>query len=705
VSSLYNLEDRAEKWMRDDLAKSGLEPADIGAIATNGIGVDAWPVLEMVEDGTKIEQNLSSWIASYYSFPYFDPDGSPVPGFVVRKPKFKNGAPPEATEKKYVRPSKRLLGARAAIPYMHPGRLQQPPGILDIHEGEKKTACAVVNGQWAIGIGGCHSWGDPENKGQLHHWIKDEVERVQAACPGERVKVRVWPDADFKNNPSVGQAYSAFAAELTALDVDVVIMDLSNFGLRAKFDDLVVERGYEKVMAGAVEESTQMLPESPEALARKYQLTTHPVGKQGRLLPQAISSNFDRLLEMHPEFRGQLWLDRDRRKPMRGNAELIENVGDNDMLHYFQRHLGFNGPGRTITPTAMREAILSRITRDQRSPFDDRVRAAADRLREAGPEALKDADDALNSWTLRFLHAPDTEWNRRWGRKFLMAVVGRALRPGCPMRTAFCLAGPQGVGKTHFMKSIVGASNVALVSKANSQGKDLAMTYSACLVAVHDEMAAMSSSGLEHVKSDISTAVDLVRLPYGRTNSELPRRCVFYVPVDKPDFLFEDSAGMTRFAVLDLLGVDFKGGKFDFAGMEAAADDLLGAAWIAVESGERFDEVEGAAESAMGHVKADLNMEEIIDVIESANFAPRLISGPYKGRLIIGFKLTDLVPFMRTGFKSAGGGATVLTQPLRKLGFEQEDANKNPLGVRRLWFMDKAKFDAQFNIKARKYDA
>ncbi|MDM0057343.1 VapE domain-containing protein [Variovorax fucosicus] len=708
MSTVFSIENSAVKWMLEDLAKSGLKPEDMGASASIGEGRAPWPDVQIIDDGEKDTQNMAVWVSMHYAFPYWNPDGTHLENVMVRKPRFKAGTPHEISAKKYVRPSKRAVGVLATIPYMHPGRVDGThAAILDIHEGEKKTACAVVKGgQCAIGIGGCNSWGDPENKGQIHPWIVGEVARIQAACPDQRVKVRLWADADYKTNQNVAHGYSGLASALAVLDVDVVIMDMSNLRPGAKFDDLVAEVGYAAVMAGAIEQSTLTLPENPETLVRKYQLIPQTVGKRGeeRQVPQAIDINFDRLLELHPEFHGRLWLDRDRRRAMFGDSELVENIGDNDMLHFFQKQLGFNGPGRTITSTAMRAAIASRIARDQRSPFNDRARAAADRLRDAGPDAMQAADEALNAWTLRYLRAPDTPWNRRWGRKFLMAVVGRALRPGCSMRTAFCLAGPQGIGKTFFMNSIVGQSNVSLVSKANSGGKDLAMTYGSCLVAVHDEMAAMTGSAIEHVKSDISTAVDNIRLPYGRMNVDMPRRCVFYVPVDKPDFLLEDAAGMTRFAVLDLLKVDFKGGKFDFAGMEAAADDLLGAALIAVESGERFDEVDGAAESAAAHVKTDLNMDQIRDVIEGPHGAALLTSGDYKGRVITGLKLTALANLMPPGYKANGGGAQVLTGPLRKLGFEHEDRNKNPLNVRGLWFMDKEKFDAQFVVKGMKYD-
>lgn len=695
----------AEKWMQDDLTKSGLEPVDLGASAFNGVGITPWPKIELLIDGKKTEQDLSAWISSYYQFPYFDPDGELVPNFVVRKPRFKNGAPAEATEKKYVRPSKAVLGSMAAIPYMHPGRREQTAGILDIHEGEKKTACAVRHGQWAIGIGGCHSWGDPENKGQLHPWIKKEVARIQALCPDQRIKVRIWPDADFRTNPSVGPAFSALAAELTALDVDVVLMDLSGFDSRAKFDDMVVEKGYERVMAAAVECPPSDLPESPEALVRKYQLLSQPVGKTEKHVPQPILDNYIVLLERHPHFRDEtgkplIWLNMDQQRPMMGESEMVENLTDTNIVRYFQRHLGFNGVGRTAQPQSIRDAIANRLQANRRSPFADRVRAAAERLSDAGPDAMKDADELLDTWALRYLHAPDTEFNRRWGRKFLMSIVGRALRPGCFMRTAYVIAGPQDIGKSAFMEAMLGKHHVKIINENNSKGKDLAMTYASCLVAVHDEMQAMTSRGLQSVKSDISATVDSIRPPYSRLNVDMPRRCVFLIPVDRMDFLFEDSAGMTRFAVLNLLESHRKGDRFDFAGMEAAADVLLGAAWLAVESGEVFDVVEGAAESAMAHIKIDLNMEQIRDVIEGGLL--RLESGTYKGREITGFKLTDLASAM-PGQKSVGGASAVLTGPLFKFGFEHEDRNKEPLGVRGLWFMDTAKFDQQFKVKARKF--
>jgi hypothetical protein len=689
--------------MDEDLRRSALTSEALKASAYSGAGVTPWPMVEITDDlGKKDVLNMASYVAGYYTIPYWSPDGAELTGVVIRKPRFKEGAPHEVKQKKYARPSKVQVGALASVPYMHPLRLGFTGPVLDIHEGEKKTACAAIHGQCAIGIAGCNNWGDPENKGALHPWIVDEVLRVQQQTD-ERVKVRLWADADYKTNQNVAHAYSAFAAALTVLDVDVVLMDMSAIRAGAKFDDLVAEVGFEKVMAGVIEQPASSLPENPEALGRKYMLLSTPVGKPPRLLPQAITYNYNRLLELHPKFRGQLWLDIDRQKAMFGTAELVENIGDHELLHFFQSQLGFNG-SRSISLQAMRDAILHRITLEKRSPFNDRIERAAQRLNDLGGEAMATADEALNTWALKYLRAPDTPFNRRWGRKFLMAIVNRALVPGCSMRTAFCLAGPQGIGKSYFLQSIVGESNMAILSESNTQGKDRYMIYASCIVAVHDEMVTMGGKDAASLKSDISTRTDKVRLPYARTNSDMPRRCVFYVPVDKAEFLIEDGAGMNRFAVLNLLDVDFHGGKFDFAGMEAAADDLLGAAWLAVQSGEQCDEVEGADESARGYVKTDAVYDSMQDVLEGPLGHGLIKRGTYKGRPIVGLLLNQIAEAVGLGDKTRGGATAVVTGPLTKLGFSKCEPNAEPLGHRRLWVMDAAEFDEKIKVTKGKLD-
>ncbi|RYH22435.1 MAG: hypothetical protein EON54_25260 [Alcaligenaceae bacterium] len=368
------------------------------------------------------------------------------------------------------------------------------------------------------------------------------------------------------------------------------------------------------------------------------------------------------------------------------------------MLTFFQVDLGFNGV-TAISLTEMRAAIAGQLALDQRSPFNDRVATQARRLRDLEkvlPGTIKRAVEKLDTWVLRLLHAPDTPFNRRWGRKFLMAVVGRATRPGCSMRTAWVVAGPQGIGKTFFMECIVGEENLAIMSEANSAGKDSAITYASCLIAVHDEMNAMSSRDARHIKSDISMRVDKVRLPFGINLSSLPRRCVFIVPVDSFEAIVGDPAGLHRWAVLNLLDQDWpKGKKFDFAGLEAEADDLLGAALIAVESEEAFDEVEGADESAAPMVKTDPMRDAIVEMLGGVLGASLVKRGVYNGkqapklhgRRVVLIKLSEIARAMGINPDMRGGGSAAMISAVTKLGFQRVD---EALSVRNAWLAEEA---------------
>ncbi len=680
------------KAMLADLDKSGLIPLDLAAVADPSRGTPAFPDVEI--EGEDEPVNASAYATAFYRFPMFRPDGTPLPDCHIYKVFYHDKAPKEVSKRKYLRPSKRVVGEFANSPYMPPGRLLISAHILDIHEGEKKAVCAVKHGQRAIGIAGCWNWKDGKGKPEVHHWILDEIEALKENTT-ERVTVRIWPDADFLTNIGVQTAYSAFANGFAGLDVDVALMDLSALRVGGKFDDLVTELGYESVMAGVTTVSPTDLMENPTALGNRYGLLTSAPAKGANPKPQAIDCNYTTLLEKYPLFldadgRSLIWYNKDTGFPMFGTEKWTDSVDDAWVLHLFQRQLGFNGRGYTAKRSDIQYAIGSHMMANRRSPFEERVVAAASKLRAGAYEPL------LDEWAVRYLHAPDTEFNRRWGRKLLVALIGRVFNAGCDLRTVFCICGPQGVGKTHFMRSFVGAESNVIISPSNSSGKDLAMTYSDALVAVFDEMGAIKGREAEHVKSDISTTHDSIRPPYGKTNVLMPRRCIYLIPVDRLDFLPDDAAGLTRFAVLDLLTE--RGGKFDFAGLDAAADQLLGEAYLAVQSGEEFSEFEGADEMARGYTSPDMMVEQIRHLIETGQVP--LARGEYNGTDTVVIKLLDVLTALDMG--GVKGRATeIVAGPLRKLGFTGAGRDRAPVKVKRGWFIDGARFDKEFECEIK----
>jgi len=718
VSYITLTQEEADKWAVEDLAKSCVTMADMG-IEKAELKKTALPNIKVkASDGTEQLQNLSVWVEAWYPIHYFYPNGEMIPDHYTKKLKFKLGAPEEATNRKYIRPSKAAAGALALIPYLHPARLDlKEVAVLDLHEGEKKAACAAVNcGQYPVGIGGCDNWIDPESdkrRRKIHPWIVGEIEAVRAKLPKgvARPTVRIWPDGDLLRNPDVRAAYTRLVTALRKLDVDIKIMDLSPFRKEGevdipKFDDLVNEIGYDELMAKVGEIQQKDLGEDPEALAREYGLMTEMHGPKDnrRPLPMPNFENVATLLELHPQFRDSLgepvlWTNSDLARRMYGDRETLVNKDDGDVLRYFQRQLGFAGTGRTITLPLVQSGLSYTYAQNVRSPFRERVRRAVEALKARGAEAIKAADEKLNSWAVDYLYAnPANPFSRVWARGLMLAVVGRGMRPGCDMRTAFVIAGPQNTGKTGFARSLVGKENVAIIREENGSGKDLAMTYAGCIVAVHDEMEAMNARRVQAVKADISAPEDRVRLPYDKDVSTLPRHCVFLIPVDKHEFLLGDAAGLTRFAVLNLHESPRPGERFDFEGLAAAADDLLAAAWIAIEAGEKFDTVEGADASAQIHVKPDALMEAVEAAIDFAvdhrKGVVRLHRGKYRGVEIVGVVMRDICAYLNID-SYRGGAGEAIGNCLRKLGFEYSGDNE-PLKTKRLWFAEATKFDQKF---------
>lgn len=681
-----------DRLMRADLAKSGLEPLDLAAVADPQKFNPPYPAIEI--EGEDQEVNASAYAVGFYRFPMFHPDGQPIPNLNIFRVFYSNKAPKEVSERKYLRPSKRVAGELANAPYMPPGRMAVPSNVLDIHEGEKKAVCAVKHGQRAIGIGGCWNWKSERGSFEVHPWILDEIKKINAS------QVRIWPDADFHTNYNVQAALSAFANALKDHGVAVAVMDLSSITEGGKFDDLVVELGYDAVMNGVSEVSPDSLMESPPALADRYGLLTSIPGKNALPRPQAIDCNYAALLDQHPMFlttseagqsRSLIWYNKDTGTAMLGAEKWMDTVDDARILHLFQRQLGFNGRGYTASRSDIQYAIGSHMMRNQRSPFEERVIAAADKVAAEKPSPL------LDEWAVRYLHAPDTEFNRRWGRKLLVALVGRAFNPGCDFRTVFCICGPQGVGKTHFMRTFVGSDGNVIISDTNSQGKDRSLVYSGALVAVFDEMGAIRGREAAHVKTDISMTHDRIRPPYGKTTIDLPRRCIYLIPVDQLDFLPDDPSGLTRFAVLDLLTEC--GGKFDFDGLDAVADQLLGEAYLAMRSGEAFAVFEGADDMAQDYTSPDAMVEQVRREIERGQVP--MVRGQYNGNDTVVIKLIDVLAAMdMRGYQ--GRATEVVAGPLRKLGFTHAGKNREPLGVKRGWFIGGEQFDAEFDMQIKK---
>lgn len=155
-----------------------------------------------------------------------------------------------------------------------------------------------------------------------------------------------------------------------------------------------------------------------------------------------------------------------------------------------------------------------------------------------------DGSERLSTWLAVYMGAEDSALNRAIARAFLISAVARGLEPGAQVDHVLCLESPQGAGKTETVRALGGRWTQENLPDMHS--KDGIAALAGAWFVELSELAAMSRSEAEAVKSFISRRVDRYRPAYGRHVVEQPRRCVFIATTNEDQYL-RDRTGNRRF--------------------------------------------------------------------------------------------------------------------------------------------------------------
>lgn len=134
-------------------------------------------------------------------------------------------------------------------------------------------------------------------------------------------------------------------------------------------------------------------------------------------------------------------------------------------------------------------------------------------------------------------------------RKMLVAAVARIFNPGAKYDLVLTLVGPQGTGKSTFIKRL--GRQWFSDTFLTVQGKEaLEQIQGAWLIEIA-ELSGFKKAEVESVKHFISKQVDTFRAAYARTAETYPRQCVFFGTTNNKDFL-RDPSGNRRFMPVDI---------------------------------------------------------------------------------------------------------------------------------------------------------
>ena len=233
-----------------------------------------------------------------------------------------------------------------------------------------------------------------------------------------------------------------------------------------------------------------------------------------------------------------------------------------------------------------------------------------------------DGVERLDDWLTIFEPAPTTPPAvvRFVSRLIPMAVVARALRPGCGADIMPVLVGPQGMGKSRTLRALM--ADREWFSDSLSLHDDLKVwvekSLGPCLIEVA-EMSGASRQETAKLKSLLSATKDEVRLAYRRDAGEYPRRFFPVGTANDRRTLPNDPTGNRRFAVVNFVGntPDFPNADAAVAAVTEQRGALFGEALARIRAGEGlFPSAETAgllATTAEGARMDDSEIESIVN--------------------------------------------------------------------------------------------
>jgi predicted P-loop ATPase len=187
----------------------------------------------------------------------------------------------------------------------------------------------------------------------------------------------------------------------------------------------------------------------------------------------------------------------------------------------------------------------------------------------------------LDTLLTDYLGAADNPYTRAVIRKSLAAAVARAMTPGCKYDYMPILAGPQGIGKSTFLRFL--GLRWYSDSLQTFEGKEASEMIQGTWLNELGELNGLTRSENNAVKQFLSRTEDIFREPYGRRTAGYPRRCVFFGTTNDSEFL-RDRTGNRRFWPVDV-GLH-KATKNVFKDLEAEVPQIWAEAFVAWQLGE-----------------------------------------------------------------------------------------------------------------------
>jgi len=198
--------------------------------------------------------------------------------------------------------------------------------------------------------------------------------------------------------------------------------------------------------------------------------------------------------------------------------------------------------------------------------------------------------------------------------KWLLSAVAAAMMPkGFKARGVLTFQGPQGIGKTSWIMSLVSDPVlrdmlIKVDHHLDPHNKDSilgAITH--WIVEIGELDSSFRKSDVSRLKGVLTSDSDKVRRPYAKSESEYQRRTVFAATVNEENFLV-DHTGNTRWWTLPLVAIDFQHGiDMQQVFAQLALDFQAGAQWWLTKDEEALLELHNSEHRSVSLMRERVN--------------------------------------------------------------------------------------------------
>jgi predicted P-loop ATPase len=167
-------------------------------------------------------------------------------------------------------------------------------------------------------------------------------------------------------------------------------------------------------------------------------------------------------------------------------------------------------------------------------------------------------------------------------KRTLIAAVARAFKPGCKVDTMCILQGGQGALKSTFWQTLAGETWFTdNLSEASEKDEKLKLRRYWILEFSEFETV-YKRKDVEQLKAFLSSRIDSLRRPYGRSLEDFPRTSIFVGSTNRQEFL-NDPTGGRRYWVIPVVAE-----TIPIKTLEEERDRIWAAAVAAYKSGEQW---------------------------------------------------------------------------------------------------------------------